>query len=130
MAVRRLLHAQGLRYRVDAPLPIEGVRRRADLLFTRAKIAVFVDGCYWHACPVHGTAPKANREWWSDKLSVNVARDRDTDVRLQELGWTALRIWEHEDPAHAAARVAAAISASNDGGRLRSSGEQPPVQSR
>jgi DNA mismatch endonuclease, patch repair protein len=109
--LRRLVHAQGLRYRVDAPLPIPGRRRRADLLFSRAKVAVFVDGCYWHACPIHGTKPRANAAWWAEKLARNVERDRDTDRRLERLGWTTLRFWEHEDPAVAAARVSEVVRA-------------------
>src|SRR4051794_36769834 len=91
VAVRRLVHAHGLRYRVNALLPIPGVRRRADLVFTARKVAVFVDGCYWHGCPLHATWPKANAAWWADKLAGNVTRDRDTDRRLHELGWTVVR---------------------------------------
>ncbi len=109
LAIRSLLHARGLRYRVDAPLPISGLRRRADLLFSKKRIAVFVDGCYWHVCPIHGTRPKANAAWWADKLKANVERDRDTDQKLYEMGWEAVRIWEHEDPAEAAERVAAVV---------------------
>src|SRR5215207_10089041 len=74
LAIRRLLHARGLRYRVDAPLPIPHLRRRADLLFAGPKVAVFVDGCYWHCCPVHATKPKANAQWWAEKLAKNVER--------------------------------------------------------
>jgi len=109
LAIRQILHARGMRYRVDAPLPIPGLRRRADLLFAGPKVAVFVDGCYWHACPLHGTSPKANAEWWSAKLTANVERDRDTDRRMTELGWTVVRIWEHEDPESASMRVAEQI---------------------
>lgn len=113
LAIRKLIHARGLRYRVDASVPTVGVRRRADMLFTRAKVAVFVDGCYWHVCPIHGTRPKANAEWWAEKFAGNVERDRDTDRRLEELGWKVVRIWEHEDPAEAADRVAAAVRQSS-----------------
>ncbi|MEJ2866728.1 very short patch repair endonuclease [Actinomycetospora sp. OC33-EN08] len=96
LLVRKEAHRRGLRYRVDAPIP--GMpRRRADLLFTRAEVAVFVDGCFWHACPLHRTSPKANGSWWAAKLEKNVARDRDTDRHLQTLGWVVLRFWEHED---------------------------------
>ncbi|MEP7023016.1 MAG: very short patch repair endonuclease [Actinomycetota bacterium] len=109
LAIRRLVHARGLRYRVDAPLPIAGVRRRADLLFSRAKVAVFVDGCYWHSCPEHGTRPKANATWWADKLAANMQRDRDTDRRLGAAGWAVVRIWEHEDPAAAAEQIAGQV---------------------
>lgn len=108
MVLRRLLHAAGLRFRVDrAPLP--GLRRRADLVFSRARVAVFVDGCFWHSCPDHGTMPSANQDWWRQKLQANQARDADTDRRLSEAGWAVVRVWEHEDPSEAAARVADAV---------------------
>jgi DNA mismatch endonuclease (patch repair protein) len=93
--VRRLVHAEGLRYRVDLA-PVPGIRRRADIVFTRAQLAVFLDGCFWHACPIHGTHPKTNAEYWSPKLQGNVVRDRDTDARLRAAGWTVIRFWEHE----------------------------------
>ena len=86
-----------------------GGRRRADLFFTRAKVAVYVDGCFWHRCPIHGTVPKANREWWLAKLDANVRRDRDTDARLRGGGWSVLRFWEHDDPDLAARAVAARV---------------------
>lgn len=112
MALRRRVHAMGLRYLVDAHLPMPGLRRRrADLLFRGARVAVFVDGCYWHACPAHSTKPKSNAAWWEQKLATNVARDRDTDTRLAEAGWTAVRVWEHEDPDEGSQRVAAAVYA-------------------
>lgn len=101
LAVRRLLHAAGLRYRV-AHRPEPSLRRTADIVFTRQRVAVFIDGCYWHACPEHGTQARANAAYWSEKLARNVARDADTNARLSELGWTVLRFWEHEDP-HAVA---------------------------
>lgn len=103
LELRRVLHARGLRYRVNWPVPGR-VRRTIDIAFTRRKVAVFVDGCFWHACPAHATSPKANAEWWRTKLATNVARDRDTDELLREAGWTVVRIWEHEEPT-AAARV-------------------------
>lgn len=109
-SLRRLLHARGLRYRVDAVLP--GLpRRRADILFVRQRVAVFVDGCFWHGCPEHKTAPKSNAAWWAIKLARNVERDRDTDTHLADIGWRVLRIWEHEDPECAADRVEAAVRA-------------------
>jgi DNA mismatch endonuclease, patch repair protein len=107
MAIRRLLHARGLRYRVDAALP--GMRRRADLLFSSARVAVFVDGCFWHGCPDHGTQPKSNAAWWAEKISSNIERDRDTDRRLARDGWIVVRVWEHEASERAAARIAEAI---------------------
>ncbi len=100
-----------MRFRVDWPLP--GLpRRRADIAFTRRHVAVFVDGCFWHACPVHRTAPASNAVWWAAKLEKNVLRDRDTDEHLGRLGWTVLRFWEHEDPVSAADRVEAAVRTS------------------
>lgn len=109
LAVRRAVWQLGLRYRVHIA-PLRG-RRRADLVFTRALVAVYVDGCFWHSCPLHATMPKANREWWEQKLAANVARDRDTDARLAEAGWTVLRVWEHEDPGEAAERICRAVRA-------------------
>jgi DNA mismatch endonuclease, patch repair protein len=108
LAIRRLLHGRGMRYRVDATLP--GMRRRADLVFISARVAVFVDGCFWHGCPEHGTQPKNNAAWWERKIAANAERDRDTDGRLAADGWTVLRVWEHESPETAAAWVAEAVS--------------------
>jgi DNA mismatch endonuclease, patch repair protein len=110
LALRRELHCLGLRYRVDAS-PVEGIRRRADLVFSRAKVAVYVDGCFWHVCPEHATWPRANAVWWRDKLHRNVERDRSTDRALAEVGWFVVRVWEHEAAAATAARVAAAVHA-------------------
>jgi DNA mismatch endonuclease, patch repair protein len=101
LALRRELYRRGLRYRIDVQV-LPGLRRRADVAFPRRRVAVFVDGCFWHACPEHGTSPKANAVWWRAKLDANVQRDRDTDRRLEEAGWTPVRIWEHEDPVRAA----------------------------
>ena len=104
LSLRRELWRRGLRYRVDTA-PASGIRRRADLVFSRARVAVFVDGCFWHCCPEHATTPKANGIWWSKKLVANVERDRDTDHRLNDAGWVAVRVWEHEPIASAADRV-------------------------
>jgi DNA mismatch endonuclease, patch repair protein len=104
LALRSALRALGLRYRVDAALP--GTRRRADVVFIRAKVAVFVDGCFWHGCPVHGTWPRANAEWWRSKIDGNRARDADTDNRLRASGWLVLRFWAHDDPLDAAEQIA------------------------
>lgn len=104
MALRRELHGRGFRYLVDAS-PLPGLRHRADLVFRGPQVAVFVDGCFWHRCPEHGTTPKSNRQWWEDKLQRNVERDRDTDERLSEAGWIPVRVWEHEDPIEAADRI-------------------------
>jgi DNA mismatch endonuclease (patch repair protein) len=108
LELRRALHAAGLRYRVERPV-IPGMRRRADVVFGPAKVAVFVDGCFWHMCPDHATFPKANAGWWREKLERNRARDQDTDRLLREQGWLPLRVWEHEDMAEAAVRVAGIV---------------------
>ncbi len=104
LALRRELWQRGLRYRVDRP-PIKGMRRRADIVFGPSRVAVFVDGCFWHSCPEHATIPKNNRQWWVDKLEANVQRDRDTDRELEEAGWLVVRVWEHENVEAAASRI-------------------------
>ncbi|WLQ48512.1 very short patch repair endonuclease [Streptomyces poriferorum] len=104
VAVRKLLHAAGLRYRVNYPVP-DMPRRTIDIAFSRARIAVFMDGCFWHGCPVHATRPRANAEWWREKLAKNMARDHETTERLKEAGWTVLRFWEHEAPEDVAQQV-------------------------
>ncbi len=108
LALRRELWRRGLRYRVDVA-PISGLRRRADVVFTRARVAVYVDGCYWHSCPDHATVPRANREWWVAKLEANVKRDRDTDARLRSAGWEVVRVWEHETIVDAANRIESVV---------------------
>ncbi|TPW75736.1 very short patch repair endonuclease [Schumannella soli] len=95
LAVRRLLHARGFRYRVDFRLQ-PPLRTRADIVFTRARVAVFIDGCFWHGCPDHATAPKRNSDYWIPKLARNVERDRETDAALATAHWTVLRYWEHQ----------------------------------
>lgn len=104
LALRAALETLGLTYRTDVRLP--GMRRRADLVFEDARIVAFVDGCFWHACPKHGSSPKSNSDWWARKLGENQRRDRDTDRRLHEKGWLVLRFWEHEDPGAAAQSIA------------------------
>ncbi|PTU57864.1 very short patch repair endonuclease [Sphaerisporangium cinnabarinum] len=104
LALRRELYAKGMRYRVTFPVPGQK-RRTIDIAFTRARVAVFVDGCFWHGCPVHGTSPRANGQWWKAKLAANRARDEDTDRVLRSMGWHVVRVWEHESPAEAAGRV-------------------------
>lgn len=107
LAVRRVLHAAGLRYRVDfAPL---GGRRRADIVFTRKRIAVFIDGCFWHGCPTHATRPKANADYWGPKLDRNIERDLETTASLQSEGWTVLRFWEHEASTEVAETISKAV---------------------
>jgi DNA mismatch endonuclease (patch repair protein) len=109
--VRRALHAAGLRYRVHRQ-PLPSLRRTADLVFSRARVAVFVDGCFWHGCPDHGRRQHRVNDWyWPAKIERNMRRDRDTDARLAEAGWSVVRIWEHETPDVAVARVRAALAA-------------------
>ena len=114
--LRRALFRMGYRFRVD--FPVEGSRRRMDIAFRPDRLAVYVDGCFWHSCPEHGTVPKQNREWWIDKLATNRTRDTDTDERLRAEGWTVLRFWEHEDPDAAAEAVAAELRALRAADRL------------
>lgn len=110
LELRRALHARGWRFRVDlAVLP--GLRRRADIVFTKRRVVVFVDGCFWHACPLHGTKPKANAEFWAEKLAANRRRDADTDDRLRNAGWLVLRVWEHEDVQTGVNRIEDALRA-------------------
>ncbi|ADL45299.1 very short patch repair endonuclease [Micromonospora aurantiaca (nom. illeg.)] len=110
LALRRAVHALGLRYYVNRR-PIKAVRRTADLLFPRLKLAVFLDGCFWHGCPEHHTIAKTNAAFWSQKVATNRRRDVDTNERLTAAGWTVIRIWEHEATTDAAARIAAAVTA-------------------
>jgi DNA mismatch endonuclease (patch repair protein) len=110
VALRRILHRRGFRYRVNQPLT--GLpRRRADLTFSSKKLVVFVDGCFWHGCTQHKSMPKRNDVWWAEKLRRNAERDKETDAFLRSQGWTVLRIWEHEDPDEAADRVENALQA-------------------
>lgn len=102
--LRRELHRMGLRFRLQARVPGNN-RRTIDIAFPRARLAVFVDGCFWHGCSEHQTHPATNPEWWSWKLARNVERDRDTDRLLAEADWKSLRVWEHEPSGEAAKRV-------------------------
>ncbi|RIX28864.1 very short patch repair endonuclease [Amnibacterium setariae] len=95
LRVRRALHARGLRYRLQRKVP-GSTRRTIDIAFPRQRVAVFIDGCFWHGCPVHYTAAKTNASFWADKVTRNRARDRETDGLLQEAGWISARFWEHE----------------------------------
>ena len=107
--LRRELFRNGLRYRVNFTV-LQKPRRVADIAFPGLRIAVFVDGCFWHGCPLHATWPKQNAEFWRQKIEANRLRDADTSSRLVDLGWTALRFWEHESPVEAAAAVADAVN--------------------
>ena len=115
LALRRALHAAGLRYRVDYRVRTDDRLVRPDVVFTRVQLAVFVDGCFWHRCPVHGNSPRANGAYWGPKLDRNVARDRAVNCALQAAGWAVMRVWEHEDPQLAAQRVAAAYYETRQG---------------
>lgn len=110
LRVRRLVHARGLRYRVNQrPLPEH--RLTADLVFTRAKIAVYIDGCYWHGCPEHHRAARTNAAFWAEKVESTRARDERTQQLLAAAGWLCLRFWEHEDPRTVANQIYAAVRA-------------------
>lgn len=113
LALRRELHRRGYRYRKEWTVPGMS-RRRMDIAFTRRRVAVFVDGCFWHACPIHATAPRANAAWWAAKLDRNVVRDRATDDHLSRLGWIVVRVWEHEDPREAADRIVMSLTSQSD----------------
>ncbi|MBM4795038.1 very short patch repair endonuclease [Streptomyces sioyaensis] len=106
--IRRLVHAQGLRYRVSAR-PLPDLRRTADMVFRPAKVAVFIDGCYWHGCPEHYVPPRTNSGYWSEKVTRNVTRDRDTDQQLTSAGWLVLRFWEHEPAELCADKIATTV---------------------
>ncbi|QNN51791.1 very short patch repair endonuclease [Nocardioides mesophilus] len=108
IAVRRLAHATGLRYRVDAR-PLPNLNRRADLVFRRARVAVFIDGCYWHGCPEHGTVAKTNADYWGPKIARNRKRDAETDKLLTDAGWTVVRVWEHAAPREVVDQIIAAV---------------------
>ena len=115
--LRSALHRMGLRFRKDLLVRAGGLRVRPDIVFTRARVAVFVDGCFWHGCPTHATTPKTNQGYWVPKLAANEARDRRVDEALTGEGWTVLRIWEHEDPMSSAAMVREVVAGRHgDGG--------------
>lgn len=113
LRLRRAVHARGLRYRI-AIRPVAEVRRTADLVFTKAKVAVFMDGCFWHGCPEHHSVAKTNARFWADKVEKNRSRDRETDILLQSHGWRVVRIWEHEPLEQAVETVVRAWSERSD----------------
>jgi DNA mismatch endonuclease (patch repair protein) len=120
LALRRALHRQGYRYRKDYRIDLDGVRVRPDIAFTARRLAVFVDGCFWHACPDHGSKPSANTWYWEPKLARNVQRDRAADAALAAAGWTVVRIWEHESLDAALAVVTTSLAAGRGGDSRRS----------
>ncbi len=110
LKLRSALHKRGLRYRLHQNL-VDGLRREVDIVFKSARVAVFVDGCFWHRCPVHGSVPRSNSEFWVNKLSANEERDRDTNRRLTAEGWLVVRVWEHDSPEKAAKRIQELVTA-------------------
>lgn len=109
VALRRELYRRGLRYRIDYVV-LKRPRRVADVAFPGLKIAIFVDGCFWHGCPKHGTWPKQNAEFWRNKIETNRSRDKDTNVRLEAIGWKAVRVWEHESPVMATKTISRLVA--------------------
>lgn len=111
VALRSILHRRGRRFRKRLTISLGGGRwTQPDIVFSSARLAVYVDGCFWHRCPEHGTEPQSNVDYWKPKLDRNVARDRDTEAQLRDRGWTVVRAWEHEDPAAVADRVEGALN--------------------
>ena len=110
LGLRRILHSRGLRYRLHVTV-LTKPRRVADIVFSSAHVAVFVDGCFWHGCPEHASWPKSNASFWREKSEANRVRDADTDQRLSALGWKTVRVWEHEDPSDAANRIVELVDA-------------------
>src|SRR5437764_4513392 len=113
--LRKILHARRLRYRPHAAL-LTKPRPIVDIVFPRSRVAVFVDGCFWHGCPEHGSWPKSNADFWREKIETNRVRDADTDLRLRALGWEVIRVWTHEDASNAAERIGRTIAAQNSRG--------------
>lgn len=108
LALRRAVHARGMRYRVGMR-PVASLRRTADIVFTKAHVAVFLDGCFWHGCPQHHTVAKTNATFWAEKVRRNRERDAETDRLLAQNGWKVVRVWEHDDPVEAAERIEAML---------------------
>jgi DNA mismatch endonuclease (patch repair protein) len=116
-AIRSAIHRRGLRFRVDVK-PLKEINRRADVVFRSVKVAVFVDGCFWHGCPIHGTQAKANAEFWHIKIKQNQERDADTTQLLEEAGWKVIRVWEHEDAYKASDRIFNIVKECKNNNRL------------
>lgn len=115
LSLRKALHAKGLRYRLQVPL-LTKPRRVADIVLTSARVAIFVDGCFWHGCPEHASWPKSNANFWREKIETNRTRDADTALRLESLGWRVIRIWAHENVDDAAERIFQIVEARKHGG--------------
>ena len=122
LAVRKLLHARGLRFRVDRPIRLGALTVRPDVAFPRWQVAVFIDGCFWHGCPQHGNIPRRNLDYWIPKLQRTAARDRRIDTELSHADWRVVRAWEHEPPDLIADRVAAELRSAE---RDRDAASQP-----
>ena len=104
------LHTAGLRFRVDLPVRVEGSRPiRPDVVFPRRRVALFIDGCFWHGCPIHGTSPSTNSHYWLPKIRENQERDRRHVALLEAAGWQVIRVWEHEHPAEVAELVSSLV---------------------
>jgi DNA mismatch endonuclease, patch repair protein len=113
-AVRTRLHALGMRYRVDLPIRTAGRPVRPDIVFTKQRICCFIDGCWWHGCPEHGRRrTSSNGEYWNAKIARNMERDTEQQRALERAGWTVIRSWEHEDPDHVTAVIAAAVESTS-----------------
>lgn len=111
--IRRALRSRGLRYRLQVPV-MNKPRRTADIVFPRQRLAVFVDGCFWHGCPEHASWPKSNAEFWRNKIEENIARDVDTTQRLEMAGWKVIRVWEHEGALKASDRIARKLASARN----------------
>lgn len=111
LILRSALHRAGYRYRCDLRIDLDGGRVRPDVVFSRQRVAIFIDGCFWHCCPIHGSRPKVNENYWSPKLLKNVERDRRNDSLLESAGWKVVRIWEHEPVGDALDRVRLVLDA-------------------
>lgn len=109
--LRSALHRRGLRFRKNHAIVTPELRVTADVVFPGRQLSVFVDGCFWHSCPEHGTRPRSNTDYWDAKLARNIARDRRVESALAAAGWTVIRVWEHEDPATTAALIGTKVEA-------------------
>lgn len=109
LKLRRELFSRGLRYRLNIPL-LKKPRRVADIVFIGCRVAVFVDGCFWHGCTLHRTSPKQNQTLWKEKIEANIARDNDTNTKLKDAGWEVVRIWEHDSVQEAADHIESVLA--------------------